>query len=156
MFLSVILVVELWRFLTSETEERLGPYVLWACCFVPTLYLASPAYRNGYGFAEHLAAFVLIPPIVLLTMRAIRYLLLSKVHHLRPYTRTVSPRSRMDRALYGSVKMLTFICLAYAMFFKNPILEQASLILATVAVGFCLLSGLPFLFIRKTLCPPST
>ena len=65
-------------------------------------------------------------------------------------------RSRMSRALYGSVKMLTFICLAYARFFKSPVLEQASLILATVAVGFCLLRGLPFLFIRKTPCPPST
>ncbi|MYA71456.1 hypothetical protein F4009_09490 [Candidatus Poribacteria bacterium] len=89
-FLSVIIVVELWRFLTSETEEGLGLYVLWMCCFVPTLYLASPAYRNGYGFAEHLAAFVLIPPIVLLAMRAIRYLLISKVDRLRPYARTVS------------------------------------------------------------------
>lgn len=65
-------------------------------------------------------------------------------------------RSRMSRALYGSVKMLTFISLAYAMFFKSPILEQASLILATVAVGFCLLRGLPFFLIRKTPCPPST
>ena len=65
-------------------------------------------------------------------------------------------RSRMSRALYGGVKMLTFICLASAMFFKNPVLEQASLILATVAVGFCLLRGLPFFFIRKTPCSPST
>ena len=60
-FLSVIIVVELWRFLTSKTEERLELYALWVCCFVPTLYLVSPAYRNGYGFAEHLAAFVLMP-----------------------------------------------------------------------------------------------
>ena len=89
-FLSVIIVVELWRFLTSETEEGLGLYVLWVCCFVPTLYLASPAYRNGYGFAEHLAAFVLLPPFVLLAMRAIRYLLISKVDRLRLHTRTVS------------------------------------------------------------------
>ena len=89
-FLSVIVVVELWRFLTSETAEGLGLYVLWVCCFVPTLYLASPAYRNGYGFAEHLAAFVLIPPLVLLAMRTIRYLLISKVDRLRPHIRTVS------------------------------------------------------------------
>ena len=89
-FLSVIIVVELYRFLTSETEEELGLYVLWVCCFVPTLYLASPAYRNGYGFAEHLAAFVLLPPLVLLAIRAIRYLLISKVDRLLPHTRTVS------------------------------------------------------------------
>ena len=89
-FLSVIIVVELWRLLTSETEERLGLYALWVCCFVPTLYLASSAYRNGYGFAEHLAAFVLMPPLVLLAIRAIRSLLISKVHSLRPHIRTVS------------------------------------------------------------------
>ena len=89
-FLSVIIVVELWRFLTSKTEERLELYALWVCCFVPTLYLVSPVYRNGYGFAEHLAAFVLTPPLVLLAIRAIRFLLISKVDRLRPHTRTVS------------------------------------------------------------------
>ena len=89
-FLSVIIVVELWRFLTSETEEGLGHYALWVCCFVPTLYLVSPAYRNGYGFAEHLAAFVLLPPVVLLSIRAIRSLLISKIDRLRPHIRTVS------------------------------------------------------------------
>ena len=89
-FLCVIIVVELWRFLSSEREEGLGLYILWVGCFVPTLYLASPVYRNGYGFAEHLAAFVLIPPIVLLAMRAIRSLLISKVSVFRPHARTLS------------------------------------------------------------------
>ena len=65
-------------------------------------------------------------------------------------------RSRISRGLYGAVKMLAFISLASATVFKNPLLEQSSLIFATVAVGFCLLRGLPFFFIRKTLCPPST
>ena len=89
-FLSVILVVELWRFLTSETEEGLGLYLLWVCCFVPTLYFASPAYRVGYGFAKHLMAFVLLPPVVLLSIRAVRYLLLSKVGACRQHARTLS------------------------------------------------------------------
>ena len=89
-FLSVIMIVELWRFLTTKTAEGLGLYALSVCCFVPTLYLASPAYRNGYGFAEHLAAFVLIPPLVLLAMHAIRHLLTSKVDRLRLHARTVS------------------------------------------------------------------
>ena len=89
-FLSVIIVVELYRFLTTETAEGLGFYVLWVCCFVPTLYLASPAYRNGYAFAEHLAAFVLLPPIILLAMRAIRSLLISKADRLRSQVRIVS------------------------------------------------------------------
>ncbi len=89
-FLSVIIVVELWLFLTSETDERLHYYLFWVCCFIPTLYLASPAYRNGYGFAEHLAAFVLLPPIVLIATRGIRYLLLTKVATLRSHARTLS------------------------------------------------------------------
>lgn len=89
-FLSVILVVELWRFLSSETEERLGLYSLWVLCFVPTLYLASPAYRSGYGFAEHLAAFVLVPPVVILAIRSIRYLLLTKVDVLCQHARALS------------------------------------------------------------------
>ena len=89
-FLSIIIVVELWRFLTSETEERLHLYQLWVFCFVPTLYLASSAYRNGYGFAEHLAVFLLIPPLVLLSMRALRDQLLSKIGKLRPHARTLA------------------------------------------------------------------
>jgi len=89
-FLNVIIVVELWRFLTSETDEGLGLYAVWVCCFVPTLYLASPAYRNGYGFAEHLSAFVLVPAVVLFVIRAIRHLLVSKVDVLRPHARALS------------------------------------------------------------------
>lgn len=89
-FLSVILVVELWRFLSTETEEGLSLYTLWVCCFVPTLYLASPAYRNGYGFAEHLFAFVLVPPLVLLAIRTIRHRLLAKAEKLQPHARTLS------------------------------------------------------------------
>ena len=89
-FLIVIMFVELWRFLTIGRDARLGLYAVWVCCFVPTLYLASPAYRNGYGFAEHLAAFVLMPPLVLLAVRSLRSLLLSKVDILRPHARPVS------------------------------------------------------------------
>ncbi|RKU18746.1 CDP-alcohol phosphatidyltransferase family protein [Candidatus Poribacteria bacterium] len=55
-------------------------------------------------------------------------------------------RSRISRALYGVIKTLAFICLASAGVFKGIILEQGSLILATIAVGFCLLRGLPFFF----------
>ena len=100
MFLGIILVVELWRFLSTplkrmekggyETETELGYYFLWVCTFVPTLYFASSAYRSGYGFAKHLAAFVLVPPVVLLIVRSLRYLLVSKVEKLRPYARTLA------------------------------------------------------------------
>lgn len=89
-FLSVIVLVEVWRFLSTETEEGLSCYFLWVSCFVPTLYLASPAYRSGYGFAKHLFAFVFMPPVMLLGMRTLRHLLLSKVDKLRPYARSLS------------------------------------------------------------------
>ena len=88
-FLSVILCVELWRFLTSEKEEGLQLYFLWVCTFVPTLYLASPAYRNGEGFATHLFAFVLVPPIVLLGLRVLRHVLITKP----PFTDTFHPHT---------------------------------------------------------------
>lgn len=92
-FLSVILVVELWRFLTTETEEGIELYALWVFTFVPALYLASPAYRSGYGFAKHLTAFVLVPSVMLLILRACRHLLLTKTpfrDKLRPHTRILS------------------------------------------------------------------
>ena len=77
-FVSVILFVELWRFLTSEVENGLHFYFFWVLTYVPTLYLASPAYRNGQGFARHLAAFVLIPPLLLFMLRLFRHILITK------------------------------------------------------------------------------
>ena len=78
-FLSIILLVEIWRFLTSETEDRLGVYLIWTCTFVPPLYLVSPAYRSGQGFATHIAALMLVPPLVLLVIRYLRHLLTTKL-----------------------------------------------------------------------------
>ena len=104
-FLSVILVVELWRFLSTEKEEGLGLYLLWVLTFVPTLYWASPAYRSGYGFAKHLAAFVLLPAVVLLAIRTIRYLLMSKVNVLRKHARALS----LGLTLAGVVLALGYV-----------------------------------------------
>ena len=78
-FLIIILLIELWRFLTSETEDRLGLYLLWVCAFVLPLYLVSPAYRNGQGFATHIAALMLVPPLALLVIRYLRHLLITQV-----------------------------------------------------------------------------
>lgn len=61
-------------------------------------------------------------------------------------------RSRISRGLYGILKMLAFMGLASAMVFNKHLWEAASLILATVAIGFCLLRGLPFFFIRHSSC----
>ena len=77
-FLSIILCIEFWRFLTDGKEERLRLYLLWVCTFVPSLYLASPVYRNGEGFATHLFAFVLVPPLILLGIRVLRHVLTTK------------------------------------------------------------------------------
>lgn len=92
-FLSIILLVEVWRFLTSETEDRLGLYLIWTCTFVPPLYLMSPAYRSGQGFATHIAALMLVPPLVLLVIRYLRYLLITKApfaEKLRLHARTLA------------------------------------------------------------------
>ena len=72
----------------------------------------------------------------------------------RGWTRALT-RSRISRALSGITKTCAFTSLTGAAVFSNPLLEQVSLILATVAVGFCLLRGIPFFFIRKTPCPAS-
>ena len=58
-------------------------------------------------------------------------------------------RSRISRALSGITKMLAFTSLASTSFLKNPTLEVGSFILATIAVGFCLLRGLPFFFLTR-------
>ena len=92
-FLSIILLVEIWRFLTSDTEDRLGLYLIWVCTFVPPLYLVSPAYRSGQGFSTHIAALMLAPPLALFVIRYLRHLLITKVsfaEKLRPHARTLA------------------------------------------------------------------
>ena len=89
-FLLVILCVEIWRFLTSETEERLWHYLIWVLTFVPTLYFASPVYRQGKWFATHVAAFVLVPPLALLILRILRYLLITRT----PFARKLKSHAR--------------------------------------------------------------
>ncbi len=65
-------------------------------------------------------------------------------------------RSRISRALYGTVKMFAFIGLATTYVFRTPVLlQQVSLILITFAVVFCLVRALPalvevFVRIEKT------
>ena len=76
-FMLVILVVELWRFLSSETEaeSHLVECLIWVIMFVPWLYVFSPAYRQGTGFSTHLAAIVLVPPLAVLALRCFRHFL---------------------------------------------------------------------------------
>ena len=92
-FLNIIILVEIWRFLASETEDGLGLYLLWVCAFVPPLYLASPAYRSGQGFATHLAALMFVTPLALLGIRYLRHFLITKTvfaEKLRSHARTLA------------------------------------------------------------------
>lgn len=92
-FVSIILFVEICRFLGSEADEDLRYYLLWVSTFVPALFVVSPVYRSGEWFAQHLSAFVLIPPLVLLLIRYIRHYLTIKdtlAEKLRPHARNLS------------------------------------------------------------------
>ena len=55
-------------------------------------------------------------------------------------------RSRVSRAFSGTTKMLAFTSLASVSVLNNSTMKIGSLILANVAVGVCLLRGIPFLF----------
>ncbi|MYB93851.1 hypothetical protein F4167_16930 [Candidatus Poribacteria bacterium] len=74
-FVLAIVAIELWRFLTTDTEEHLSEYVLWVLMFVPWLYLFCPAYHSGDGFSSHVTAFLLMPALVVLILRTLRYTL---------------------------------------------------------------------------------
>lgn len=89
-FSVCILGVELWKFLTTDAEEGLGYYLLWVCLFVPLLYLASPAYRQGTGFATHLRVILLVPPVVVLGLRSLRHGLL----RYSPWRDVLTPHAR--------------------------------------------------------------
>lgn len=58
-------------------------------------------------------------------------------------------RSRISRFFSGVTKMLAFVSLGAAHSFKHPILTQVSMILAIVAIVYCLSRGLPFFLVRK-------
>ena len=119
-FLSIILLVEIWRFLTSETEDRLGLYLIWVCTFVPPLYLVSPAYRSGQGFSTHIAALMLVPPLALFVIRYLRHLLMTKVsfaEKLRPHARTLA----LGLTLASIMLTLGYILMRYNTFAETTV-----------------------------------
>lgn len=109
-------------------------------------------------FWIYFTAIGLTPLWMPITVMA-RGVITDTLQHIQGYPKNgwtyVLTRSRISRGLYGAVKMLAFISLASATVFNKATLSTTSHILATFAVGFCLLRGLPFFFIRKTSCPPS-
>lgn len=90
LFVLIILVTEIWKFCTTDTEQHLKEYLFWIFMFVPGLYLISPAYRNGYSFATHLGALMLVPPVAVFIMRGLRHLFLTYRPSLRPYARKLA------------------------------------------------------------------
>ena len=122
-FLSIILCVEIWRFITSETETDLKYYLIWVCIFVPTLYIASSAYRDGYGFAKHLFAFVLMPPLVFLGIRTLRYALITKM----PWAEKFKPHAR------ALALGLTLACIALTIGYV--LIQRASFASTTVPLS---------------------
>ena len=122
-FLFAILLVEVWKFLTTSKEERLFEYLIWVLTFVPALYFTSAAYRRGEWFATHLAAIVLIPPLVLLIIRTFRYILLTKT----PYAEKM--RSHARSIALG----LTLISIALAIGYVFS--QMANLNITTVSFG---------------------
>ncbi len=130
-FLSIILCVELWRFLTSEKEERLRLYLLWVCTFVPTLYLASPAYRSGEGFTTHLFAFVIVPPLVLLGLRFLRHVLLrtpSLADKFRPHARNLS----LGLTLASLTLALGYVWMQFDTFTSTTVLSRQNELMQSV------------------------
>ena len=89
-FVLIILITEIWKFCTTDTEQHLKEYLLWMLMFVPGLYLISPAYRSGYSFTTHIAALTLAPPIVIFALRGVRYLTLHYTEYFRPHARKLA------------------------------------------------------------------
>ncbi|MCE2401488.1 hypothetical protein J4G08_11465 [Candidatus Poribacteria bacterium] len=86
-FLIVIMSVELWKFCTTDAEDNLKEYILWILMFVPWLFLISPAYRSGYRYSTYIGTLMLVPPLVILALKSIKYLCLRFVTELQPHSR---------------------------------------------------------------------
>ena len=89
-FVLMIVGIELWKFCSTDTEQHLKEYLLYILMFVPWLYLINPAYRSGSGFSTHVAALMLLPPLMVFGLRGGRYLLLKYVEQLHPHPRKLA------------------------------------------------------------------
>ena len=89
-FVLIMMSAEIWKFCTTDAEENLKEYLIWILMFVPWLYLISPAYRSGYGFSTYVGPLTLAPPLMLLTLKSIRYMLLRGIKQLQPYARQIA------------------------------------------------------------------
>lgn len=133
-FTLAIVVLELWRYLTTDTEERLSEYLLWVLLFVPTLYIFSPAYRSGSSWASYASVFVLLPPLVMLLLRSLRYFLTCKTHALSKFfTDQLSSRAlSLVCCAFCLLISLTLIFLARDTFTEGILPFSSAAIMKTV------------------------
>ena len=131
-FVSVVLFVEICRFLTAEADEDLKYYLIWVLTFVPTLFLTSHPYRSGEWFAQHLFAFMLMPSLVLLLIRYIRHYLTTKgtlAEKLQPHSRTLGLVLTLISFTVGilyTVSQLNTFSLTTVPLSKNRLMETVS------------------------------
>lgn len=88
----------------------------------------------------------LIPLWIPITVMARGFVTDSMQHYItqsrRGWLRALT-RSRTSRALYGTIKMLTFLYLAGMSIFGDAVLPHLDMILATITVTFCLIRAFP-------------
>ncbi|MYB95380.1 hypothetical protein F4054_12685 [Candidatus Poribacteria bacterium] len=89
-FVLIIVAIELWKFVTIDTEEHFKEYLFWLVMFVPWLYLISPVYPSGYGFSTHVTALLLFPPLTVCAVRGIRHGLLKGIVSLRQHAQKLT------------------------------------------------------------------
>ena len=130
-FVSVLVCVELYRYLHRETDPDLGYFGLFVLSFVLPLSVASPAYRSGEGWATHLFAFVLVPPVSVFGLRLLRAAVCEK----SPWVETVSPYkhhvSRLLLLLWGLLAGLYGISIGQT-FSETTVVFGESQLLQTV------------------------
>ena len=126
-FVLIILATELWKFCTTDTEDNLDEYLIWMLMFVPWLYLISPTYRQGYGFSQHAAALMLLPPLAVFALRGIRYLIIKFYEPLRVHGRKLA----WGLTLFGLLTGVGYITLQYNTFeataftiFENQLMKN--------------------------------
>ncbi len=128
-FVLIILSAEIWKFCTTDAEENLKEYLIWVIIFVPGLYLISPSYRSGYGFSTHVATLLLAPPVVLLTLRSIRWLLLRCITQFRLHAQKLAFGLILIGIAAGVIYVLgqykTFPTTAYP-FIENRLMKSVS------------------------------
>ena len=125
-FLIIIMSIELWKFCTTETEENITEYILYILMFVPWLYLISPAYRGGYGYATHVGTLMIAPPLVTLAIKSMRYLILRSWTKLQPQARKIAAGlalcSLVAGGLYFFAQSKTFALTAFP-FNENRLMQ---------------------------------